>query len=247
MRARVSVLFLIVSSRVFAQTEPLPSSLASVGTAHLPNLAGAIPARQLLIPPKAIKELQRAQRALVAGDIHSSARHLETALQIYPECLEAHNSLGARYIDLLEYGKAAAEFQKAIDIDPRVMPPVSNLSVALFLLQRYPEAEAAARRALDLDPRNPTARYMLGTILATERRNPVEAVNLLSQTRSEFADSRLLLAMVFTRLGNLEEAKNELREYLKAPDPAKKHNVEHWLEKLTQSPTSNRAPEPGTP
>ena len=112
MRACVIVLFLIVSCRVFAQTESLPSSLASVGTAHLPNLAGAIPARQLLIPPKAVKELQRAQRALITGDIHSSARHLETALQIYPECLEAHNSLGARYIDLRETVRRRQSFRK---------------------------------------------------------------------------------------------------------------------------------------
>jgi tetratricopeptide (TPR) repeat protein len=237
----------IVTSRVFAQTEARPNSLAPVDPTNLPSPAGTIPARQLLIPPKAAKELQRAQTALVAGDIHSSARHLEKALQIYPACLEAHNILGSRYIDLRDYETAAAEFQKAIEIDPRVMQPVSNLSVALFLLQQYQEAETAARRALDLDPRNPTARYMLGTILVTEKRNPAEAVSLLSQTRSEFTDSRLLLATVFTRLGNLEEAKNELREYLKAPDPVKKENVQRWLERLTQSSTTNRSAQSNTP
>jgi len=172
---------------------------------------------------------------------------LEKSLQIYPQCLEAHNNLGSRYIDLREYEKAATEFRKAIEIDPRVMQPVSNLSVALFLLQRYPEAETAARHALALDPLNPTARYMLGTILAAEKRNPVETVNLLSQTRSQFADSRLVLAMVLTRLGNLEEAKNELREYLKTPDPAKKQNVERWLERLAQSSATNRSAQPSTP
>jgi tetratricopeptide (TPR) repeat protein len=246
MRASICVLMLMVSCRVFAQTESL-NSLTPVDPAHLANLAGTIPARQLHIPPKAVKELQRAQTTFVAGDIGSSARHLEKALQIYPECLEAHNNLGSRYVTLREYEKAAAEFQKAIEIDPRVMPPFSNLSVALFLLQRYAEAETAARRALDLEPRNPTARYMLGTILATEKRNPAEAVNLLSQTRSEFADSRLLLATIFARLGDLEQAKNELREYLKAPDPAKKQNVERWLDRLVQSSPTNRTTQPNTP
>jgi tetratricopeptide (TPR) repeat protein len=247
MRASVCVLFLILASGVFAQTESLPQSLVPADPARLPGLAVTVPARQLLLPPKAVKELQRAQTAFVAGDIHSSARHLEKALEIYPECLEAHNNLGSRYIELREYLKAAAEFQKAIEIDPRVVQPVSNLSVALFLLERYPEAETASRRALDLDPRNATARYMLGAILATEKRNPLEAVNLLSQTKSQFANSRLLLAMVQTRLGNLEEAKNELREYLKAPDPAKKQNVERWLERLTQTSATNRATQSNTP
>lgn len=247
MRASVCILLLIVASRVFAQTESPPQSLLPSAPNRLSRLSETISTRQLLMPPKAVKELQRAQKALVSGDFYSSARHLEKALQIYPDSLEAHNNLGSRYISLGEYEKAAAEFQKAIEIDPRVMAPVSNLSVALFLLQRYPEAEAAARRALNLDPSNSTARYMLGAILVTEKHNPAEAMDLLRQTRSEYADSGLLLAVILTRLGNVEEAKNELREYLKVPDPVKQQNVKRWLERLEQTSTSNRAARPNLP
>jgi len=63
---------------------------------------------ELLVPPKAIKELRRSQSALLSGDIRSSAQHLERAVQIYPNYLAAHNSLGSRYIELREYEKAAA-------------------------------------------------------------------------------------------------------------------------------------------
>lgn len=241
MRVIVCILFLVLTCRVSAQTESLPHSLVPVDPTNMPAPGATISTRQLLIPPKAVKELQRAQAALVSGDAQSSARHLERALRIYPDCLEAHNNLGSRYVELNEYEKAAAEFQKAIELDPRLVQPVSNLSVSLFLLQRYPEAEAAARRALGLDPRNATARYMLGATLATEKRNPAEAMQLLRQTTSEYPDSRLLLAKISARLGNLEEAKSELREYLKAPEPAKKQNVERWLQRLEQTPASGRA------
>src|SRR5262245_37339241 len=135
-RASICILFLIVSSRVFAQTESQPQHLIPAEPVHQPDLAYAVPSRQLLIPAKAVKELQRAQTALLARDVASSARHLEKALGIYPACLEAHNNLGSRYIELGEYEKTASEFERAIEIDPRVMQPVSNLSVALFLLQR---------------------------------------------------------------------------------------------------------------
>src|SRR5262249_12134604 len=111
MRASACVLCLIVASRVFAQTESLPNPLVPGAPARLPGVVAAVPERQLLIPPKAVKELQRAQTDFVAGDISSSARHLERALQIYPKCLEAHNNLGSRYIELREYEKAAGEFQ----------------------------------------------------------------------------------------------------------------------------------------
>ncbi len=205
----------------------------------MPRLGETVSILDLRIPPKAVKEIQRAQTAWRSGDIRSSAQHLERALQIYPNYLEGHNSLGARYFELHEYAKAAEEFQKAIDIDPRVMQPVNNLSVALFLQQRYSEAETAARRALDLDPRSYTARYMLGAILATEKHNPAEAMELLRQTKREFPDSYLLLAQILIHRGAVEEAKKELQDYLALPVAEKKQNVERWLARLSQTPAVN--------
>jgi predicted Zn-dependent protease len=115
------------------------------------------------------------------------------------------------------------------------MQPFSNLSVALFLLQRYPDAETAARRVLDRDPRNSTAQYMLGCVLATEKRNPSEAMELLQRTEIEFPDARLLLAQILVRQGVPDEAKNELHSYLKVSDVEKKQKVECWLARLEQT------------
>jgi len=247
MRASACVLLLVLTSSVRAQTEPPPQSFVPVDPSRMPKAGNTISTRELLIPSKALKEFQRSQSALQSGDTPSSARHLERALRIYPACLEGHNSLGARYIELHQYEKAAAEFQKAIDIDPRVMSPVNNLSVALFLLQRYAEAEAAARRAHDLDLHDSTARYMLGAILTTENRNPEEAMELLRQTRNEFPDARLLLAKILVRQGNVEEAKKELREYLLLPDAEKRQNVERWLGRLAEKSAENPTTQFKTP
>jgi tetratricopeptide (TPR) repeat protein len=238
MRAIVWPLLLALTPTLYAQTEPPPRPFApvvAVDPSRLPKPGDTVSTRELLISPKAIKELQRSRTALHSGDIRSSAQHLEKALQICPHYLEAHNNLGSRYIELHEYEKAAAEFQKAIDLDSRIMQPFSNLSVALFLLQRYPDAEAAARRALDLDPHNSNAQYMLGCVLATEKRNPSEAMELLRRTEVEFPDARLLLAQILVRQGVLNEAKNELHSYLKVPGVEKKQRVECWLARLEQT------------
>jgi tetratricopeptide (TPR) repeat protein len=238
MRANVWPLLLVLTPSLCAQTEPPPRPfvpVVAVDPSRLPKPGDTVSTRELLISPKAIKELQRSQTALHSGDIRSSAQHLEKALQIYPHYLEAHNNLGSRYIELHEYEKAAAEFQKAIDLDPRITQPFNNLSVALFLLQRYPDAEAAARRALDLDPHNSTAQFMLGCVLATEKRNPSEAMELLHRTEVEFPDARLLLAQILLRQGVVNEAKNELHNYLKVPGVAKKQKVECWLARLEQT------------
>ena len=238
MRAKLSPLLLLLSSTLCAQTEPQSRSLiptVTVDPSRVPNPREAVSTRELLVPSRARKELQRSQTALLSGDIRSSALHLEQALHIYPGYLEAHNNLGARYFELQEYEKATVEFHKAIDIDPRMSQTYNNLSVALFLLQRYPDAEAAARRALDLDPHNSTARYMLGCILATEKRNPSEAIETLRQTQDKFPDARLLLAQVLLRQGAVNEAKNELRNYLNVPGVEKKQKVECWLARLEQT------------
>jgi len=238
MRANVWPLLLVLTPTLCAQTETPPRPFApviAVDPSRLAKPGDTVSTRDLLIPPKATKELQRSQTALHSGDIRSSAQHLEKALQIYPHYLEAHNNLGSRYIELHEYEKAAAEFQKAIDLDPRIMQPFNNLSVALFLLQRYLDAEAAARRALDLDPHNSRAQYILGCVLATEKRNPSEAMELLHRTEVEFPDARLLLAQILLRQGVVNEAKNELRSYLNVPGVEKKQKVECWLARLEQT------------
>src|SRR5262249_38144334 len=126
MRVSICVLFLILSSRVCAQTEPQTQPYIPADVTRLPKPGEAISARELLIPGKALKELRRSESALRSGDTRTSAQHLEKALQIYPNYLEGHNSLGSRYIELREYQKAAAEFQKAIDLDPGVMAPINN-------------------------------------------------------------------------------------------------------------------------
>ena len=247
MKANVCVLLLILASSACAQTEHTPSSLLPNDTSRLPQIGETISLRDLRIPPKAVKELQRSQDALKSGDVRSSARHLEKAVQIYPDCLEAHNNLGARYIELEEYEKAAAEFQKAIAIDPRVLQPLNNLSVAFFLQQRYADAESAARRALSVAPQHTTARYMLGATLATERRNPEEAMELLRETKLDFPDARLLLAQILLRRGAVARAEEELRGYLALSDAPKRQNVERWLARLTQTPAANAPAQPNTP
>lgn len=247
MRAFVWPLLLVLTPTLYGQTEPPPrpfipmfadpldSGRFAVDATHPPKPGETVSTRELLIPPKAMKELQHSQSAFLSGDVRASAKYLERALRIYPDYLAARNTLGSRYIELGAYERAAAEFQKAIDLDPRVTQPFNNLSVALFLLQRYPEAEVAARRALDVDPHNPTAQYMLGCVLATEKRNPSEAMELLRQTEVEFPDARLLLAQILLRQGAVNEGESELHEYLKVPGVEKKQKVECWLARLEQS------------
>jgi thioredoxin-like negative regulator of GroEL len=200
--------------------------------------AETVPVSDLVVPPKAAKEFERSMKAFQSGDFQSAAGHLEKAIHIDPEFVQAHNNLGATYLNLREYDSAAIQFQKTIELAPKLQEPYHNLGMALMLLRRFPEAEVAVRHALDIAPQRLSARYTLGRILAMEGSTTPEAVEMLSQVATERPEARLPLAQVLLNRGAVDQAAAELRTYLKDPDPAKKQLVECWLAQITHEPGS---------
>jgi tetratricopeptide (TPR) repeat protein len=199
-------------------------------------LEASIAVRQLLIPPKAVKELALSEKALHAGDMRTSIGHLEKAIQISPDYAQAHNNLGARYIALDQYDKAMAECERAIALDPSAVKPYQNLTVALALLKRYPEAEVAARRAMQLDPNSIHIGYLLGRILAAQEINTDETVGQLRRAATEIPNARILLVQVLLKRGADDQAIAELREYLQTPNVQNKQQAQRWLAHLTHVP-----------
>ena len=161
-----------------------PVSASSAGAAieiHLEAPARMEPGKVTLaqlqhrVPGGAAREFAREGRAYAAGDVQGSIAHLQRALEVDPEYMEAHNNLGARYMTLHRFEDAAAEFRRAIELDPAAEKAFANLAGALLLLGHDTEAEAAARRAVALDGTSVQGHYVLGRVLAAEGRNGEEA------------------------------------------------------------------------
>ena len=122
-----------------------------------------------------------------------------------------------------------------IALNPNLDAPHNNLSSVFFSLQRFPEAEESARYALELNPQRNASRYDLGLALAAQQHYTLEkAVEALREASIEIPQARLALALVLSRRGLADQAAAELREYLKAPDPAKKQAVQEWLSELVR-------------
>jgi tetratricopeptide (TPR) repeat protein len=267
MKSTLAVVFLLLlASNLYAQAGHRPVSAAgtvnrrvtSLGTfdsipavwSH-PDLdpapsqphANPVPVSQLRIPSKAIKEFERSQKALRSGNLRTSAEHLQKALQIYPDFIQAHNALGLRFVQLGEYQKALTEHETARALYPRSAETHQNLSLTLLLLNRSQEAEDEARRALDLDSQSVSSRYMLGRALIGQGHVTSEAMELLRQSENAFPNASLVLAQIHFTRGQTDQVITELRHYLRtAPDPDNKQKAECWVAQLSRQPSPAGCP-----
>ena len=221
----------------------LEATTPRTSTTTAPRADYLVPVSQLRVPSKAIKEFERSQKAFQSGDLRSSTEHLQKALQIYPDFIQAHNALGLRFIQRGEYEKALAEHQAALAVDPRFAQTHQDLSLALLLLNRPQEAEAEARQAVDLEPNAPASSYMLGRALLAQRRATPEAIEMLRQSEAAFPNARLVLAQIYFTKGQTDQVLAELRQYLQAPtDPDNKQKAECWVAQLSQQPSPAGCP-----
>jgi Tfp pilus assembly protein PilF len=214
-----------------ANAEPQPD-------AHPPAVpvAETISVRDLQLPAAAMKEFRRSEKSIRSKDYLAAIEHLQQALRIEPAFVQAHNNLGASYLELEKFQEAISEFEKAIELDPKMEAPYRNMSVSLFELGRYPEAEIAARQAVAITPQRNAARYTLGRALAAQGSTSAEAEGLLRGALAEFPQARLSLAQVLLNRCLNEEAAAELRNYLASGsiEPDTRRSVQVWLDRASR-------------
>jgi tetratricopeptide (TPR) repeat protein len=260
MKSTLAVVFLLLlASNLHAQARRRPVSVdgtvdrgvSSLGSRDLipvvprpeldpappPPRGNPVPVSQLRIPSKAIKEFERSQKAFRSGDLRTSAEHLQKALQIYPDFIQAHNALGLRFAQLGEYQKALTEHEAALSLDTRSAQTHQDLSFTLSLLNRFQEAEHEARKALDLDSQAAASRYVLGRALIGQGHVTSEAIEMLRQSENALPNASLVLAQIYFTRGQTDQVLAELRHYLRtAPDRDNKQKAECWVAQLSQQP-----------
>lgn len=223
-------------AREWAATDPLAESELRPAPAPVmtPTVVGdTVSVHSMQLPAGAIKEFHRSEKCVGSGDYSCAAQHLQKALRADPKFVEAHNNLGASYLELSRYQDAIAEFEAAIALDEKMVAPHRNMSLGFFLMRRYVDAEAAARRALAISPEHKPARYSLGRALAAQGSASPEAERLLRESVNDFPEARLSLAQVLmNRCANLDAAA-ELRTYLASNtvDPDTKRRVQFWIDR----------------
>lgn len=203
--------------------------------------SSVVPVSVLKISGEALKEMQKSDKALKAGDVRGSAEHLEKMVKLAPDLAVAHNSLGTRYVVLREYDKALTEFQKAVALQPTYRLPVDNITVTLCMQHEYAEAERSARQALQIEPEATSSKYLLGSILVSEGKPTEEATELLRSVEDQYPRARMFLAMSLEMHGEKGQAAEELREYLRSPRASDNGVAQEWLSRLETQVSAQKA------
>jgi Tfp pilus assembly protein PilF len=186
------------------------------------------------VPGRGLKEFQKALAASKKNDQEKALEHLQKAVEIDPEFMEAYNNLGVQYMVRGDSAKALEAFDHAAKLDPGSARAAANCGAALFSLKRYKEAVTAARRAVDLDGSMNKARYTLGLALAASGDSPDEAEHNLRLTADQYPTARLALAQVLENKGQTKQAREQLQTYLASGNPVQRGLVERWLKEILQ-------------
>ena len=120
-----------------------------------------ISARRLSVPRQAHQEMLRSDEAQRRGDSREVVKHLERALQIYPDYPDALNNLGVQMRRSRDYKKAIGLFVRLTKTEPEFYPGWINLGGSLLAVGRYSEALEANLRAQKLRSNDAAANSQL--------------------------------------------------------------------------------------
>src|SRR5215471_1071301 len=71
------------------------------------------------VPPAARREYEKADAAFANGKTADAIRHLEKAVDLYPEFVTGYLKLGTAYMDAQQWAKAEEAFKHALQIEPK--------------------------------------------------------------------------------------------------------------------------------
>jgi len=207
---------------------------------------------QAEIPKKATEEYEKALKESSKGNYSKVIEHLEKALDLAPDFLEAHNKLGVQYAGLGRFQDAENSFTRTRELDPNGSRPLINLG-SLYFQQGQMQSDAGQteeaqdnfqkaadllEEALRLQPLSATASYFLGATLykigSYERAESM--LHRALELDEEMDDVRLMLLNVYTKQQRYDAAMEQLMSYLqKNPESPRRAALESLKEQIERA------------
>lgn len=207
-----------------------------------PIRGGVVSFQQLQhkVPKAARKEMEKAIKARLKHLYDDETEHLKNAVRFDPEYVAARNDLAVCLL-LTDPVSALAQLEKAIEIDPHEALLFHNLALAYVMASKLDVAERAARNAADLSRTNTRIRFVLGFILALQRKYTAEALADVEPAIQEYPLAGLVAAEILINQNNLRKARVYLDGYLSRGGQLHRDYAERWIHYIDQSLATSAA------
>ena len=183
------------------------------------------------VPAEARKEFDQAEAGLSGGkkeSLEEAVRHLERAVKLYPQFVEAELMLGTVYMDLGQWDKAEQALKRTIEIDPKAANAFFALGELYLKQKKTSEAEQTLLKGLELQQGSSQAHVSLARVyweMASQIKDDAQARPALEKSYEQikkslelnpnFAPAHLLKGNLFLRVRRVTDAQHEFEEYLR--------------------------------
>jgi cytochrome c-type biogenesis protein CcmH/NrfG len=196
------------------------------------------------VPKEARDEYQTGRTALLAGaEPAKGIPHLERAVRIYPDFLQAQLLLGTAYIDSHQTDKAEAALKHVLTIDPKTSQALFALGEVYRMGKKYPEAEKAMQQGLQLNDTSWQGHLALGR-LYLDTGNIAKAgpeIGRSLQLKPDNPETYLFAGNVLLKANRAEEAMQMFEQYLHlAPKGQYADETQKMVEKIKKVLPENK-------
>ena len=149
--------------------------------------------------------------------VESGISHLEKAVSIYPDFLDAHLLLGTAYLDIRDFAKAERELRRVLEIKLDTPLAYFTLGEVYRRQKKYEEAEKALQDGLKLEPNSHQGHFSLGQVYFAKgdiaRAGPEIGQTL--KLKPDFAEAYVVAGNLFMKARQAENALGMFQEYLR--------------------------------
>jgi tetratricopeptide (TPR) repeat protein len=183
------------------------------------------------VPAKAREEFDKGKAAIDLGkkeNLEEGILHLEKAVSLHPQYLQAQLMLGATYMDLQQFDKAEPALKKAIEIDPKAANALFALGEVYLRQKKNEDAEKVLLQGLQIEDRSYQGHLTLArTYVAMAakikdetanrpfRVKAYEQVNEALKYNAELAQAHWIKGNLLISVGRDADAQREFEEYLR--------------------------------
>jgi tetratricopeptide (TPR) repeat protein len=177
-----------------------------------------VSAGELRVPPKATKEFDKANEAMVRRDWKKALERLNKAIAIDPRYAAAYNNLGVLYARMNDFVHEKEALEKAISLDDHLAPAYVNLAKLCLREKNFPQAEALLVKAATVEPKNVDSMMLLADAQFMNQHYEAaiasaREAHAAAATHPAFV--HYIAARAYDKENRREEAVSELQVFLK--------------------------------